>query len=1083
MRLLLCFVLAPYLWAQSIDLNGDQIRGTLPVTRGGTGQTSAAGALAALGGIGASTTDTLTNKTILGAKYDQLRDTANNLPVLSISGVSGAVNYLTLQNNVTGQAPSLEATGSDTNIGINLVPKGTGQLILPAVDYWQIAGSGSNPGYVLTAQGSGVPVWAPAGGGGGAPTTATYITQTPDAGLSAEQALSLLSTGIVKVTTGTGVLSVAVGADLPLHQSRHGIAGDDPVTIAGEQITSGTIGNDYLPSSMPGKTFTSGVFLSGFSGDNYIRFNEQYTDPSCPAASTTLTVSANGLRYCKSAGSWQPLIVVSGSPAGKLAYFLSNDVVQGQDWSVNADPATVAMRDAGGNLTATVFYGNLTGTVSGNVIGNALTATSLDHNPTNCPAGQYVYDVDSGVALQCSQVALSTTTGTLDLNKGGTNQTSWIAGRCVQVNAGGTALEPATGACGTGGGSGTVTSVGLSMPGEFGVTGSPVTTAGTLTATWNSQSANLVFAGPTGGSATPAFRLLAAGDIPSLDTSKLTTGLLPLARGGTNQGTWIASRCVQVNAGGTALEPAASGCGAGGGITGPGTTSIGHVPLWADTGGTSLAAGYPAVVGPTGAASAFVLRDSNGGAGVWDKGGQVYNCKAYGATGDGVTDDRAAIQACIDAVPATGGVAFLPAGDYLINSTHGTYSGCGLVLGNGTDSAYSSVNNIVLEGVGQGVGTGVSSSANAQRGATRLKAGATSGNTRMVCVHGPVVNWGIKHLLINNAGYVSGGILNHHGAQGIIEDVGITNWSGWALHMSTKTRPADDSSPAFFACGNTVRHFFTYDVSSTVASGIWLDGNFEIVDSDPGPGVTLVPAVFSSCANWFERIGVNFGSDASAIGLYLTEADNNKFVSSGFNSYTPGSGSPGSGKPIVFHQTNADNATYGLFPYGNKFIAVDSNHGTMYYQTVVNLNYLGGNHVELHTRQEGNATPNIARTYVTTDDGRGIWNAQVDATTGDAPFRFRDPYGTDIFSFKRSAIGSENGLEITSFDEIILSSSATRISSNGSAASLPSSLAGSILWCADCGLNANTYPTSNCQGSGTGAFAFRVNSTWRCFQF
>jgi len=54
-------------------------------------------------------------------------------------------------------------------------------------------------------------------GGGGAPTTATYITQTVDAGLSAEQALSSLATGIVKVTNGTGVLSTALAADLPTH--------------------------------------------------------------------------------------------------------------------------------------------------------------------------------------------------------------------------------------------------------------------------------------------------------------------------------------------------------------------------------------------------------------------------------------------------------------------------------------------------------------------------------------------------------------------------------------------------------------------------------------------------------------------------------------------------------------------------------------------------------------------------------------------------------------------------------------------------------------------------------------------------
>src|SRR3990172_4660626 len=40
-----------------------------------------------------------------------------------------------------------------------------------------------------------------------APTTATYVTQIPDASLSAEQALSLLATGLMQITTATGVVS------------------------------------------------------------------------------------------------------------------------------------------------------------------------------------------------------------------------------------------------------------------------------------------------------------------------------------------------------------------------------------------------------------------------------------------------------------------------------------------------------------------------------------------------------------------------------------------------------------------------------------------------------------------------------------------------------------------------------------------------------------------------------------------------------------------------------------------------------------------------------------------------------------
>jgi hypothetical protein len=73
-------------------------------------------------------------------------------------------------------------------------------------------------------------------------------------------------------------------------------------------------------------------------------------------------------------------------------------------------------------------------------------------------------------------------------------------------------------------GTGSVSSVGLSLPAEFSVTGSPVTTTGTLTASWASQNANLVFAAPSSAAGAPGFRLLAATDIPALDAAKIATG-------------------------------------------------------------------------------------------------------------------------------------------------------------------------------------------------------------------------------------------------------------------------------------------------------------------------------------------------------------------------------------------------------------------------------------------------------------------------------------------------------------------------------------------------------------------------------
>jgi hypothetical protein len=47
------------------------------------------------------------------------------------------------------------------------------------------------------------------GGSGGAPTGATYIVQTASGDLSNEQAMGALATGVLQVTTGTGVLNTA----------------------------------------------------------------------------------------------------------------------------------------------------------------------------------------------------------------------------------------------------------------------------------------------------------------------------------------------------------------------------------------------------------------------------------------------------------------------------------------------------------------------------------------------------------------------------------------------------------------------------------------------------------------------------------------------------------------------------------------------------------------------------------------------------------------------------------------------------------------------------------------------------------
>lgn len=69
-----------------------------------------------------------------------------------------------------------------------------------------------------------------------------------------------------------------------------------------------------------------------------------------------------------------------------------------------------------------------------------------------------------------------------------------------------------------------VTSVGLAMPADFTVSGSPVTSTGTLTAAWASQAGNLVFSSPNGISGTPGFRALANADLPNSGVTATTYG-------------------------------------------------------------------------------------------------------------------------------------------------------------------------------------------------------------------------------------------------------------------------------------------------------------------------------------------------------------------------------------------------------------------------------------------------------------------------------------------------------------------------------------------------------------------------------
>ena len=73
-------------------------------------------------------TQTLTNKTLTSPKIGTSILDTNSNEVAKITATSSAVNEITFVNAATGNNPSIDASGGDTNIGIALKTKGSGVI-------------------------------------------------------------------------------------------------------------------------------------------------------------------------------------------------------------------------------------------------------------------------------------------------------------------------------------------------------------------------------------------------------------------------------------------------------------------------------------------------------------------------------------------------------------------------------------------------------------------------------------------------------------------------------------------------------------------------------------------------------------------------------------------------------------------------------------------------------------------------------------------------------------------------------------------------------------------------------------------
>ena len=289
-----------------------------------------------------------------------------------------------------------------------------GNTLTPPV----MSGAGSPEGVVTasvgslyrsTTGGAGITLYAKESGSGntgwvsygptsaaGAPTTATYITQTSNGSLSAEQALSALANGFVYVTNGTGVLS-----SFTIESQESALE-----AVLDLQDLQGAVTDAQVPNDI---TLTYSVYKTGFEGVLQLQnLQGAVTDSQVPNTITiNLAATATALATPRNIGGVAfdgtadivPLTVHVTDTTASTTYPLvvessTGDLSPKTDAGLSYDAssavltASVAYADANNNYTATTLAGAIDELASVDGSGPNSSTAKVDWSQLqNVPAG------------------------------------------------------------------------------------------------------------------------------------------------------------------------------------------------------------------------------------------------------------------------------------------------------------------------------------------------------------------------------------------------------------------------------------------------------------------------------------------------------------------------------------------------------------------------------------------------------------------------------------------------------------------------------------------------------------------------
>ncbi len=308
---------------------------------------------------------------------------------------------------------------------------------------------------------------------------------------------------------------------------------------------------------------------------------------------------------------------------------------------------------------------------------------------------------------------------------------------------------------------------------------------------------------------------------------------------------------------------------------------------------------------------------------------------AFGADPTGVADSTTAIQNAINSLPVTGGTIIFPNGTYKITST--------LTIGNGTTSAISTRQGVILKGLGNSETTGffINSAPANSPGVKLFWAGSVGGTIMKLA--GPLQGWGLQDIFMDCSSSAAIGLEVLSGLYGNSRDLTISNCTtvGLYSHAVPQNSIGDTNSER-----NFYQNLFVAVPNVASAQGIDLTGQ-----------VPFVNALSNTDFNTFINLGIVLPlTSTQTFGIILKGTDSNEF----FNTQIYGGGS--TSIPVNFDYTSgtagwpASNAFYGIDPGGGVSTTTFLNTGT---PSGATPNYIYG-----LVETNGAAAPNIANLSV-----------------------------------------------------------------------------------------------------------------------